>query len=312
MPNRLALIFPGQGSQYLGMGRDLYQRYSEAKALFDEADELLGFRLSRLCFEGPEEELHDTINTQPAILTMSLATLEALRARHHVENAAFAAGHSLGEYSALVASGHLSFADGVRLVRERGRLMKKAGEDRPGGMAAILGLAAEIVDEACQQASEETGSIVQVANYNSPGQIVISGEQKGLEKAMELARSQGARHVVSLAVSIAGHSPLMESAAQELRHAIESAVFQEAEIPVVANVTARPLTSTEEIQEELIKQLVSPVQWVDSVRYMLNNGVKTFIEIGPRDVLGKLLKRIDPGAAATSIGDIAGIEAWGK
>lgn len=312
MPNRLALIFPGQGSQYLGMGRDLYQRYSEAKALFDEADELLGFRLSRLCFEGPEEELHDTVNTQPAILTMSLATFQALKARHHVGNAAFAAGHSLGEYSALVASGHMSFADGVRLVRERGRLMKKAGEDRPGGMAAILGLAAEIVDEACQQASEETGSIVQVANYNSPGQIVISGEQKGLEKAMELARSQGARHVVSLAVSIAGHSPLMESAAQELRHAIESAVFQEAEIPVVANVTARPLTSTEEIQEELIKQLVSPVQWVDSVRYMLNNGVKTFIEIGPRDVLGKLLKRIDPGAAATSIGDIAGIEAWGK
>jgi [acyl-carrier-protein] S-malonyltransferase len=312
MPNRLALIFPGQGSQYLGMGRDLYQRYPEAKALFDEADELLGFRLSRLCFEGPEEELHDTINTQPAILAMSLATLQALRAQHHLGDAAFAAGHSLGEYSALAASGHMSFADGVRLVRERGRLMKKAGEDRPGGMAAILGLEAEVVDEACQQASEETGSIVQVANYNSPGQIVISGEQKGLEKALELARSKGARRVVSLAVSIAGHSPLMESAARDLRQAIESAVFQEAEVPVVANVTARPLRSTEEIQEELIKQLISPVQWVNSVRYMVNNGVKTFVEIGPKDVLSKLLKRIDPGAVGKSIGDLAGIEAWRK
>jgi [acyl-carrier-protein] S-malonyltransferase len=311
MPNRIAWIFPGQGSQYLGMGHDLYQRYSEASALFDEADELLGFKLSKLCFEGPEEDLHDTINTQPAILTVSLATFRALKARHHLGDAAFAAGHSLGEYSALVASGHISFADALRLVRERGRLMKEAGEDRPGGMTAILGLEAEVVDEACQKASEETGSIVQVANYNSPGQIVISGEQKGLEKAMEATRSMGARRVIPLTVSIAGHSPLMESAAHGLRQAIETVVFQEAEVPVVANVTARPLRRTEEIREELVKQLVSPVQWVNSVHYMLNNGVKTFVEIGPKDVLSKLLKRIDPGAERISIGDVAGVEAWG-
>jgi [acyl-carrier-protein] S-malonyltransferase len=311
MPNRLALIFPGQGSQYLGMGRDLYQRYSEARALFDEADELLGLKLSKLCFEGPEEELHDTINTQPAVLTASLATLQALKAQHDLEEVAIVAGHSLGEYSALVVSGNLSFADAVCLVRERGRLMKKAGEDHPGGMAAILGLEAEVVDEACRQASEETGTIVQVANYNSPRQIVISGEQEGLQKAMELARYKGARRVVSLAVSIAGHSPLMESAAQGLRQAMATVVFEEARIPVVSNVTAEPLRSIEELREELVKQLVSPVRWVDSIRHMLDHGVTTFVEIGPKDVLSKLIKRIDLGADRISVGDVTGVEAWG-
>jgi [acyl-carrier-protein] S-malonyltransferase len=311
MPNRLALIFPGQGSQYLGMGRDLYQRYPEARAVFDEADELLGLELSKLCFEGPEEELHDTINTQPAILTTSLATLEALKGRHHVQEIAFAAGHSLGEYSALVASDHISFADAVRLVRERGRLMKTAGENRPGGMVAVLGLEAEVVDEACQLAGEETGTVVQVANYNSPGQIVISGEQKGLEKAMKLVKYKGARRVVRLAVSIASHSPLMESAAQGLRQVMATLVFQETRLPVVANVTAEPLGSPEEVQEELVKQLVSPVEWIDSVRYMLNHGVTTFVEIGPGDVLTQLIKRIDPEVARINVGDVAGVEAWG-
>jgi len=311
MPNRLALIFPGQGSQYLGMGRDLYQRYPEARALFDEADELLGLEISKLCFEGPAEELHDTINTQPAILAVSLATLQVLRARHYVKEVAFAAGHSLGEYSALVASGHISFADAVQLVRERGRLMKKAGENRPGGMVAVLGLEADVVDEACQQASEETGRIVQVANYNSPAQIVISGEQEGLEKAIESVVGKGARRVVPLAVSIASHCPLMESAAQGLHQAMASVAFQETRVPVVANVTAQPLRSTEEVREELVKQLVSPVQWVDSVHHMLNHGVETFVEIGPKDVLSKLIKRIDPGVERISVGDVAGVETWG-
>lgn len=311
MPNRLALIFPGQGSQYLGMGRDLYQRYPAARAVFDEADELLGLELSKLCFEGPEEELHDTINTQPAILTTSLATLEALKVRHHVQEIAFAAGHSLGEYSALVASDHISFADAVRLVRERGRLMKTAGENRPGGMVAVLGLEAEVVDEACQLAGEETGTVVQVANYNSPGQIVISGEQEGLEKAMKLVKYKGARRVVRLAVSIASHSPLMESAAQGLRQVMARLVFQETGLPVVANVTAEPLGSPEEVQEELVKQLVSPVEWIDSVRYMLNHGVTTFVEIGPGDVLTQLIKRIDPEVARINVGDVGGVEAWG-
>ncbi len=311
MPKRLALIFPGQGSQYVGMGRDLYQRYPEARALFDEADELLGLGLSKLCFEGPEENLYDTINTQPAILTMSLAALEALRARYHFEEIAFVAGHSLGEYSALVAGDHISFPDGLRLVRERGRLMKKAGEQRPGGMVAILGLEAEVVDEACQQASEETGTVVQVANYNSPKQIVISGEREGLQKAMGLLGEKGARRMVPLAVSIASHSPLMESAAEGLHQTMESVVFQEAEAAVIANVTAKPLRNQEDIREELVKQLVSPVRWVDSVRYMLNHGVTTFVEIGPKDVLSSLIKRIDPGVERINVGDVAGIEAWG-
>ena len=311
MPDRLALIFPGQCCQYLGMGHDLYQRYPEARAVFDEANQLLGLELSRICFEGPEEELHDTINTQPAILTMSLATLEALKGQHQVQEIAFAAGHSLGEYSALVASDHISFADAVRLVRERGRLMKTAGENRPGGMVAVLGLEAQVVDEACQLAGEETGTVVQVANYNSPGQIVISGEQEGLEKAMKLVKYKGARRVVRLAVSIASHSPLMESAAQGLRQVMARLVFQETRLPVVANVTAEPLGSPEEVQEELVKQLVSPVEWIDSVRYMLNHGVTTFVEIGPGDVLTQLIKRIDPQVARINVGDVAGVEAWG-
>lgn len=310
MPNRLALIFPGQGSQYLGMGLDLYQRYPEARTVFDEADRALGMKLSELCFKGPESELHDTFNTQPAILTVSTAALRALKAMHHLGEIAFAAGHSLGEYTALVASGQISFADAVRLVRERGRLMKQAGEREPGGMAAVLGLAPEAGDEACEQAREETGTIVQVANHNSPGQIVISGEQKGLERATELAKQKGARRVVPLRVSIASHCSLMESAARGLREALARVVLREGSAPVVGNVTGKPLRSADEVREELVKQLVSPVLWVDSVRYMLDHGVTAFAEIGPKDVLSNLIKRIDRGSKRASVGDVASIEAW--
>lgn len=310
MSSRLALIFPGQGSQYLGMGRDLYERYPQARARFDEADHLLGIGVSNLCFEGPEQELRDTINTQPAILTMSMATLEALKAQHNLGEIAFVAGHSLGEYTALVASGRISFADGVHLVRERGRLMKEAGQVNPGGMAAVLGLEADVVEEACQQAAEETGAVVQVANYNSSEQIVISGEHQGLERATALVRRKGARRVVALAVSIASHSSLMESAAQSLHEFLARTVFQESALRVVANVTARPSRGPEEVRENLVRQLVSPVRWVDSVGYMLDQGVTTFVEIGPRDVLSKLIKRIAPQAERISVGDAKGIEAW--
>lgn len=311
MPNELAVVFPGQGSQYLGMGHDLYERYPEARATFDEADEILGFKLSELCFQGPETKLLDTINTQPAILTMSLAALRSLRARHDLGKIAFAAGHSSGEYTALVASDQLSFGDGLRLVRERGRLMKEAGERSPGAMAAVLGLAAEAVHQACQLAGQTTGSIVQVANHNSPEQIVISGEHRALERAIELLKQKGAKRIVALRVSIASHSPLMEPAARGLREALSSVTFREPSVPVVGNVTGQPLGNADDIRDELVRQLVSPVLWVDSVRHMLDHGASTFVEIGPKDVLTKLIKRIDQRSTRINVGDVAGVEGWG-
>jgi [acyl-carrier-protein] S-malonyltransferase len=310
MPGKVALVFPGQGSQYVGMGKDLY-RYPEARDVFDEADELLGVDLSKLCFEGPEKELNDTLNAQPAILTVSLAALRLLTAQHDVEEAAaFAAGHSLGEYSALVAGGHISFSDAVRLVRERGRLMKDAGRRHPGGMVAVLGLEAEAIDEACRQASEETGGVVQVANYNSPGQIVISGGEGALLRATELVRLRGARRVVRLAVAIASHSRLMQSAAEGMQRALSEVSFSQGRVPVVANVTARVVTSIDEIRQELVTQLVRPVQWAASIRYMVDHSVGTFLEVGPGDVLSKLIKRIEPGAKGVTLGDAEAIGAW--
>lgn len=310
MPERLAVVFPGQGSQYVGMGRDLYERYPEARAVFDAAEEILGLRLSRLCFAGPEQELNDTVNTQVAILTSSLATLGAMGGIASLEQTAFVAGHSLGEYTALVAAGAISFVDAVGLVRERGRLMKEVGRQRPGGMAAVLGLSAETVSSACRQARRETGAIVQVANYNLPEQIVISGEHKGLERAIQLTRERGARRVVPLAVSIASHSELMEPAARGLAVALESVTFEEPDIPVVANVTAKPLKDVPAIREELVKQIISPVEWVASVTYMFEQGVTTFVEVGPKDTLTKMTKRIVEQARAVSVSDAAGVETW--
>jgi len=301
----IALVFPGQGSQYVGMGRDLYEAYPQARAVFEEADRLLGFPLSRLCFEGPKEELNDTINTQPAILAMSVACFRVLEAEGRLPAAGFVAGHSLGEYTALVAAGAIEFADALRLVRERGRLMKEAGERNPGGMAAIINLSDAILEAICYQASRETGGIVQVANYNSPGQIVISGERKALERAMDLAREQGAARVVPLAVSIAAHSPLMGPAAQAFRWAVEGAAFREARIPVVANISASPITAVAEIKQELVQQLTSSVRWTESVQFMIEQGVDTFVEIGPKSVLCGLIRRIDRGVRTIKVGTVA-------
>jgi [acyl-carrier-protein] S-malonyltransferase len=310
MQDKLALVFTGQGSQHVGMGLDLHARYSEARSVFDEADRTLGFELSRLCFEGPEDELNDTINTQPAVLTMSLAALQAMGDVDEVGALSFVAGHSLGEYSALAAAGKISIADAIRLVRERGRLMKEAGEQRPGGMAAVLGLPAETVAEACQQARDDTSATIQIANHNSPRQIVISGEARGLARAVELLKDKGARRVVPLTVSIASHSALMESAAQGLRDVLDGITLKESGIPVIGNVTARPLLHAEEIREELVKQLVSPVRWVSSVRWMIDQGVKTFVEIGPKDTLSKLIKRIDSDVRRVSVSDVTTVEGW--
>ena len=309
MTDTTAFLFPGQGSQMLGLGADLAQTYSVARDTFAEADDLLGFPLSSLCFEGPEEDLNDTINTQPAIFVASLATLRVLESEGWSASPSFTAGHSLGEYSALVAASAFTFSDGLRLVRERGRLMKEAGERSPGGMAAIIRLDDETVTDICQRASQETGAVVQVANYNSPGQVVISGDNKALEAAMEMAQEARARRVVRLAVSIAAHSPLMAVIADEFRQAVEATPIQPPQAPVVANITARPLNTVADIHQEMLAQLTSSVRWVESVEHMVNQGVTRFVEIGPKEVLTGLVKRINKEVEAVACGTVDGVKA---
>jgi [acyl-carrier-protein] S-malonyltransferase len=299
----VAFIFPGQGSQTVGMGRDLAAQYPAAAAVFAEADAVLGFPLSRLCFEGPAEVLTDTINAQPAILAASIAALRAWEAINSTPRPRYVAGHSMGEYSALCAAGTLSLADGLRLVRERGRLMKRAGEAQPGGMAAVLGLERAPLEAACAQASRETGRVVQIANDNAPGQIVISGDRIALERAGELAKAAGAKRVIPLAVSIAAHSPLMQSALDDFRRAVEATPMRSPAIPVISNVQARPLDGLSAIREELVLQLISPVRWTESVGWMAEQGVATFIELGPGTVLTGLVKRIAPAARTVNVGD---------
>jgi [acyl-carrier-protein] S-malonyltransferase len=306
--SRTALIFPGQGSQQVGMGRDLAESHPQARALYDEADAVLGFGLARLCFEGPKEALDDTINTQPALFVTSLAVLRVLEAAGRLPPPAMVAGHSLGELTALVAAGAMSFAAGLRLVRERGRLMKLAGERSPGGMAAVLKMDDAEVERACREASDETGRAVQVANYNSPGQVVISGDKDALARAADWLRERGARRIVMLAVSIAAHSPLMASVVAEFRAAVEATSLCLPSVPVVANISARPLRNEKEIRDELAGQLTWPVRWTASVQWMIGHGVDRFVEIGSGDVLSKLIRRIDGNVQAVSVGDVPSLE----
>lgn len=282
-----AYIFPGQGSQYVGMGKDLCERSPVAGDMFKRADAVLGFSLSRICFDGPEEELKQTKNTQPAIFLHSIALLRLIESN----DVAFTAGHSLGEYSALICAGALSFEDGLKLVRLRGELMQRAGEEQQGTMAAVIGLEPKIVGEVCCQAY--TDGIVQCANYNSPGQIVISGSVSGVRKAMELAKARGAKLVKELVVSGAFHSPLMQSAQEGLKKALVSTQIQDARIPVYANVTAKPVQKAEEIRTLLEEQLTSPVRWEESVTNMTAAGAASFVEVGPGKVLQGLVKRIN-------------------
>ncbi|MCB0010454.1 MAG: ACP S-malonyltransferase [Anaerolineales bacterium] len=292
-----AYLFPGQASQRVGMGADLYESHATARAIYDEADALLGFPLSKLCFEGPDEALLDTVNQQPAIFVTSLAAWSVLKEEANRPDPSFFAGHSLGEFSALVAAGSLSFADGVRLVRRRGELMKAAGEREPGGMAAILGLSVEELTAICEQATAATNRPVQVANDNCPGQVVISGDNAALDVATALAEAANARKVVRLKISIAAHSQLMHSAAEEFFAAVADTPIHAPQVPVIANASAQPLRSEEAVRAELRAQLTAAVRWTESMTYLLSQDVDNFVEVGPGEVLAGLMKRIDRKAS---------------
>jgi [acyl-carrier-protein] S-malonyltransferase len=310
--NNTAYIFPGQGSQAVGMGQALAAAFPAAAETFAEADAILGYPLSQLCFNGPAETLTETRNAQPAILTASIAAWRSLLAAHpHLTQFACVAGHSLGEYSALVVAGALDFADAVRLTRTRGELMARAGEQYPGMMAAVLKLDDAHVTQLCAQAAAETEDVVQVANYNAPGQVVVSGGPVGVAALMELAKAAGGRPR-ALAVSIAAHSELMRPAAEEFARHVHATPLRKPTLPVVNNLCACPMESADEIREELIGQLTGSVQWTSSVFKLAELGATRFIEVGPGDVLTGLVKRILADATTANVRtpeDIAGLAA---
>ena len=289
-----ALIFPGQGAQFIGMGKDLYEQHASVKTLFEQANDILGFRISDLMFSGTEEELRRTDVTQPAIFIHSIAIA---RLMDSTKNPNMVAGHSLGEFSALVVNGTLSFEDGLRLVAQRAAAMQKACELNPGTMAAILGLDDSIVEEVC---AGIPGEIVVPANYNCPGQLVISGSLKGIELACEAMKAAGAKRALPLQVGGAFHSPLMEPARTELAAAIASTHFSNPTCPVVQNYTALPESDPAIIRENLIAQLTAPVRWTQSVKQMANDGAQLFVESGPGKVLQGLVKKIAPEVEAVS------------
>jgi [acyl-carrier-protein] S-malonyltransferase len=283
------------------MGHDLVQSTSLAREIYSQADEILGFSISKLSWEGPEEDLNDTINTQPALMVHSVAALRVFQDMFPHLEPALVAGHSMGQLSALVAAKALPFEQALRLVRTRGELMKAAGDHSPGGMAAILGLDIPTLEEICATASQGS-QIVQVANDNCPGQVVISGARPALERALQLANEAGARRTVPLAVSIAAHSPLMSLSQSAFNQAVDSASLADPQVPIVGNVTAKPLASASEVRSDLQAQLTSRVRWTESVQHMLSAGTSKFLEIGSGTVLTGLLKRIERRASGIPLG----------
>jgi [acyl-carrier-protein] S-malonyltransferase len=296
---KIAFVFPGQGAQAVGMGRDAYERFEAARRALDRADEALGFPLTRLIFEGPEAELRQTANTQPALLAVSVALLEACRGAGGLKPD-YVAGHSLGEYSALVSAGVLAYDDALRLVRVRGQLMEEAVPGGQGAMAAVLGAGRDELAALCRDVSATAG-LVELANVNCPGQIVVSGTAAGVEAVALRGKEAGAKRVVPLDVSGPFHSSLMRPAAERLAEELARVRFRDAEVPVIANVNARPVVSGEEIRELLVRQVVSPVLWEDSVRYLIGQGVDTFVEIGSGTVLAGLIRKIDKSARVLSV-----------
>ncbi|HET8798134.1 MAG TPA: ACP S-malonyltransferase [Thermoanaerobaculia bacterium] len=305
MQHHTAFVFPGQGSQYAGMGKDVAEKYPAARRVFEEIDDALGFSISRLCFDGPENELKLTENTQPAILAVSSA-LHAVLEAHGAARRDLVAGHSLGEYSAIVSVGGLTPAEGAKIVRQRGKFMQEAVPVGSGGMAALIGPTLEEAQSICDEAAQ--GEVVSVANINAPGQIVIAGTKSGIDRAIDGAKKRGVRRALPLPVSAPFHCALMKPAAAKLEPILDAAPFRDLWCALVSNVDASPIGTATAVRNALVRQVASPVRWVESVQKMVSMGVKRFVEIGPGFVLTGLVKRIDPSVEVISVSDVPSLE----
>src|SRR5687768_9451526 len=307
MEHNTAFVFPGQGSQHAGMGRDVAEKYPAARRVFDDIDAALGYSISRLCFEGPEDQLKLTENTQPAILAVS-AAIHAVLEEHGAARRDLVAGHSLGEYSAIVSVGGLTPPEAARIVNARGKFMQEAVPVGTGGMAALIGPSVEDARAICEEAAQ--GEVVSVANINAPGQIVIAGTKAGVERAIDVAKKRGVRRALPLPVSAPFHCALMKPAEEQLRPVLDEANLKDLWYSVVSNVDASPIGTATAVRNALLRQVASPVRWVESVQHMVSMGVKRFVEIGPGNVLTGLIKRIDPSVELINVSDVASLEAF--